>query len=1114
MNNIHQNRTLPHKSSGKLVNRTELIEKLSQNRQKGIFLISGPAGYGKSSLALEFLNTLNLKYSWLNVHTEMSNFYVFMNYLVFSLKRTEETFGNSTLQMIEDYRDKFKFDSHREIIINDIVGIFMNELSITFEDEFYIVLDDFGKVTGAGWEKDVFDKLLEDLPANFHLIITTRVNPDISTGVLQAKRNLLRIGMKELAFTASETETLVNKLYGLNITGSEVYSLSQDLDGWITGIHLILQSYGSTFPQQRFDKIKVLDDVFNYFTEDIFNALKPDVREFLLSTSLLEEFTPRLCDELLNTDRSSELIKELLQQNIFIQSNSSINNENPVSYSYQELFKEFLNLKLQQTRSKTEIHSLLKKISEYYEVNKQFVEAINFSILAGELESAAEMIKKQYNQLFERGLFELLWKWLDDLGSVIINKEYKLLYLRSLLLKFFKGNIEESLQVLDTAIELCYSSNDTEFLVICSISKSRNLISLGRVSEAIKVLKKANGFDADPAGKAKLIFLMAYAYYQNSEYDRSLDLLNSAAEILNTEENRFNNTKELKLDIFNLYGHIFLIRGDYSKSISYYERSLKNTNKIFGRYETICNLVLLYSQSGRFERAAVYLEEARSIAENISIPIFRITYLLARQAFKFEFGDYEESIKLLEEMNGIAADLNHKYYIFLSYSLIGDSYYSLDKLSKAEEYYDLAFRYLNDDNELERIQFAVCKAFLLIKTDPGSKIEPVLLDAYNYYDNKKITYSKIQISFHLADFYFREKNYERSLQLLQEVLKISEEKEYHSFIQREISNFRQLFDFALANKLYSSYIKLQNAAFLEKKNSVLISAECRRRLQRINESLLDIQLNLLGKCEVRVRGKIIDDSGWTKKKWKFIFIYLMLEPGRSITKDKFIDIFYPDTPMESADNIFHQVISKFRNLVKFSYDTGQNKKTDNDDVKKKKSSRNKKNVPGLTISPNLVSYEDKLLEISDDFTYYIDSAEFETLYRQLSTNKDTLGRTVTLQKAIALYKGDFMEGNYDTWCEELRSRYRSYFVTMSEELIRNLHDTKDHEGVIFYAENLLKYDKLSLAAYEFIIRSLIDISRPQIAKVRYSQLLKSYKREYDESLPQKFLAKFEELLTN
>ena len=121
-------------------------------------------------------------------------------------------------------------------------------------------------------------------------------------------------------------------------------------------------------------------------------------------------------------------------------------------------------------------------------------------------------------------------------------------------------------------------------------------------------------------------------------------------------------------------------------------------------------------------------------------------------------------------------------------------------------------------------------------------------------------------------------------------------------------------------------------------------------------------------------------------------------------------------------------------------------------------------------------------------------------------------KIIKLKHAVELYKGDFMEGNYETWCEELRSKYRTYFISMSEDLSEMLFDNDDFDGSLHYSENLLRFDKLNLGGYENIINCMVKLEKPQIAKVRYSQLAKYYKKEYDESLPEKLSAKLEKII--
>lgn len=1106
MDKILQTRILPKKISGKIIPRYGIISKLEKNKDKSLILICSPAGYGKTTIILEFLEQYDYRFSWLNVHPEMDNYYIFMKYLLSSIEKSNNNFGKSTLALIDDYKARYPDILNSKNAINDISETFINELHTNFKDDIYIVIDDLGQIGSSAWFKKAFNELLQIIPSNVHFVISTRLVPSINEGVLNAKRRLFKIGMRELSFSSDETKTLVNEFYGIICSENEIKDLSGNLGGWITGLHLVLQSYGSSFKDLRLDKVIILDNVFNFFTEDIFNNLDDRVKDFLLFSSMLDDFTSEMCNELFTDINSSDILNELLQKNIFIQINPGNDTNNSLLYSYQVLFKRFLSSRLKISKTETEIYAFLRSASEYHLKKNEIISVVNYSIAAKDIQRSVELVILYFQVYFDKGNYEVIWKWLNELGEEIISRDYKLLYFKSLLLKFYIGNIEESLLILDNAIELCKENNDTAFYVRIIISKSRSLISLGKVKRALAALKEVDVPGISNNNRSNLLFLEAFAYYQNAEYEKALNYLNDAVKLLDDEDNTLVGINEIKMEIFNLYGHIFLIRGYYSKSIAYYERVVNYSGRISGKFETICNLILLYSQSGKFEKAQKYLEQAEELIKNISIPIIRITYLLSLQAYKFEYGDFEESIRLLEEMNRIALELNHKYYIFLSYSLIADCYLSLGRSGKAEEFYDMAFRFLNDNNELEKIQYSVSKAQLLKLTDPIAEIEPVLMKAYEYYDSNKIIYNKTQIAFHLADFYYKKGNLKTTICYLEEALTLSEENDYISFIQRELINFRPLFDLAMANGIKNSFLNINIHNITEKWKAVWISPECRQRLKALNEKIFDIKLNLMGNNDVYIRGKLLGDSLWTKKKWKLIFIYLLLSPKQTITKDKIIDIFYPDTSAESADNIFHQLISKFRNLIKFTADN-----LPADEGKKKSSSAGKKKISAdeIKLFTSMVIYEDKLLKINPDLNYYIDSAEFEKLYKNFTSDNNPETKIDTGKKAISLYKGDFMEGNYETWCEEIRTKYRSYLLFILEEIIKLLFTENNYASAIQYAEDLLKQDSLNLTGHEYIIRSMVKMNRSQIAKVRYSQFVKNYKKELDENLPHYYILRIE-----
>jgi ATP/maltotriose-dependent transcriptional regulator MalT/DNA-binding SARP family transcriptional activator len=1099
MNYIVQPRILPKVLSKGIINREKPLKKIAENFQKSVILVCAPAGYGKTTLLLHFLNRSSRKFSWLNVKRDMDNFYTFMTYLVHSLKQLNPEFGTATQALVNDYIERFQLAKNLKRITGDITGAFINEFCNCFREDIIIVIDDLENIENSEWLTAVFNTIFENIPQNMHFIIMTRQIPEFNFGMLLAKRNLLKITADDLVFQKNEIEELLSNVYNIKCSGEDIKVLKDKSGGWITGLHLILQSYGSKFKDLHLDKIIILEDIFNYFTEDIFNNLGEGVRDFLLKTSLLNSFTQHLCDELLGITDSRNIINELLSKNIFIQINFQESSDKESSYSYQSLFRKFLNTKLYELKPKKEVQDFLKDIYEYYLGKKDYVKAINYALELEDFDSAVPLIKENFQKYFDEGNFELLWNWFEKLGETTIEQNPYLLHCKSLMLRFYKGSIEESMPYIDRAIELSEERGDTELLVKCIILKSGNLLTLGKISEAISHLDRIIDKKMNKQSRLLLLYRLAYAYYLNSDYDKSMELLNKAINEL-SDSDMSKELKDTRLHIFNLYGHIFLIRGEFSKSISYYEQVAKNAEKLIDLFETYCNLVLLYAQSGKFGNASSYLSKAKEIYETVRIPIFRISYLLAQQALRFEYGDYEDSIKLLEELNEIAVKLNHKYYIYLSYSLIADSYYYLDKLSDTEEFLDIAFKYVNEASSMEKTQYAFMKALMLKKAETSKSIETVLLEVYNFYDTNKFAGTKAQVAFHLADYYFKENNLQTASTHLSEALITAKEKEYVSFLQREFMNCRYLFDFALANNIQKDFIALIKDSLINRRTEKWVSAECSKRIESLGRSFYDITLKSLGKGEILIRGITIPENNWSKKKWKLIFIYLLLNSKKGLTKDKIIDVFYPETPPESADNIFYQIISKFRNLIKIS--------SEGEKQKDKKTSKE------LKKEPSLIEYEDGVLSLNRDLNYYIDADEFEKYYK-LSTKENATEKKIEfMKKALGLYNGEFLEGNYETWCEELRTAYKSYFMLMSEELIKLLCGSGEYTDCIKYSENLLRYDKINLQAYEGLIKSYIRLDKYNLAKEKHSQLIQDYKKEYSEEPPIRIIKKIDMALSN
>src|SRR5207247_767384 len=226
-----------------------------------------------------------------------------------------------------------------------------------------------------------------------------------------------------------------------------------------------------------------------------------------------------------------------------------------------------------------------------------------------------------------------------------------------------------------------------------------------------------------------------------------------------------------------------------------------------------------------------------------------------------------------------------------------------------------------------------------------------------------------------------------AFKFLTEALDVSKEKEYISNLKRKLIYLRYLFDFAIANNIRKDFIALIKDSVMNRKEEEWISSECRRRLETLRQSHYDISLTTFGKSEIMIRREPVPENDWSKKKWKLIFIHLLLNSKKGLTKDKIIDVFYPETNIESADNIFYQRISKFRNLIRLGKGEAEKQKA-------------KKSGKELKTTPPIIEYEDGILSLNKDLTYYIDADEFENSYKLSSKENDRQRRSEYMKKAL------------------------------------------------------------------------------------------------------------------
>ena len=146
----------------KTVRRPRLIEELNTGASEKLTLISAPAGFGKSSLAREWVLELDKPIAWLSLDEGDNDLTRFFSYLIAALQQIEPSIGR-TIQSLLGSPDPPPSQTLVTALINDIA------ISAT---PFVLVLDDYHAIQESldsrDYAQSVGSPAIPDTPGHHH----------------------------------------------------------------------------------------------------------------------------------------------------------------------------------------------------------------------------------------------------------------------------------------------------------------------------------------------------------------------------------------------------------------------------------------------------------------------------------------------------------------------------------------------------------------------------------------------------------------------------------------------------------------------------------------------------------------------------------------------------------------------------------------------------------------------------------------------------------------------------------------------------------------------------------------------------------------------------------
>ena len=536
-----------------LVNRPRLVEQLNEGLPGKLTLISAPPGFGKTTLVSYWLEQVNLPAAWLSLDEDDNDLARFLTYLIAALQTIWPEVGTDSLALLHSSPVP---RSHMLLsrLLNDLTAV---------SEKFILVLDDYHTIETESID-EALTFFIEHMPVGMHLVITSRVDPNLSLSRLRARGQFNELRGADLRFTLTETAQFLQQMTNLNFTADEMAALDSRIEGWIAG----LQMAALSLQRREVDAIQFIEEftgshryIMDYLVDEVLQQQPAEVQTFLLYTSILDLLCGPLCEAVLQRDESSRTAQEMLayleHANLFIYPLDDQRNW----YRYHHLFADLLHHRLIQMYP-NRVATLHLRASRWYEQAGLTGQAVQHAVAAQAFDRAATLVEQVAPALIQRGELARLLNWIDSLPNDELRTRPRLsLYFGWGL--FLSGQIKQAtanLEAVETILATDKTQRTPEVQGHIAAMRARLLREIGELDSTIVLSRQglAHLPEQDTLLRARITLDLAIAYYLKGEFEPACQLLTETIAAGQTAEHLLSTLSAIYLNtqIFRAQGRL------------------------------------------------------------------------------------------------------------------------------------------------------------------------------------------------------------------------------------------------------------------------------------------------------------------------------------------------------------------------------------------------------------------------------------------------------------------------------------------------------------------------------------------------------------------------------
>ena len=653
----------------KVVLRPRLVERLNEGlcQEQGsgqkLTLISAPAGFGKTTLLSEWIPGCKRSVAWLSLDEGDNDLARFLVYVVAALQTIVPNIGEQVLGVLQNPQPP-PTESILTTLLNEIEAI---------PNDFVFILDDY-HVIDAQAVDNALTFLIEHMPQQMHLVITTREDPNLPIPRLRSRGQLTELRAADLRFTPAEAAEFLNRAMSLHLSDEDIGVLDTRTEGWIAGLQLAALSMKDHQDIPGFIRAFAGDHgyIVDYLIEEVLKRQPESVRSFLIQTAILARLNGPLCDAVTGQPGGKTRLETLQRGNFFI----IPLDDKRYWYRYHHLFADVLQAQLM-TEQPDQVPILHLRASLWYEQNGSTEDAIRHALVGQDFDRAASLMELAFPAMSRNRQEVILLGWLKALPETLVRERPMLcdLYAGVLLQTGKMDGVEDWLQAAERWLDPAYLVkappeqpevpsgkmvvvDDEEFRRLpgsIAVHRAGQALLLGHVADTILYARRALDLipDNDNLGRGGALGLLGLASWAIGDLDTAGRFYkDSMASLL--QAGHTSDAIGLSISLADIQ----LAQGRLTDSLHTYKRGLqlaaeKGQSVLRGAADMHVGMSEIYRERNDFQSATQNLLRSKELGElkELGQNPYRWRVVMAR--IRAAQGDLDGALDLLNEAESV-----------------------------------------------------------------------------------------------------------------------------------------------------------------------------------------------------------------------------------------------------------------------------------------------------------------------------------------------------------------------------------------------------------------------------------------------------------------------------